>query len=129
MFTLKVLKIIAKTINFLSYTKLFPFRWNQIDNTLSVTSSKISPVWTKIYVSHYIAYFAYNIYHLHGCLSKADHAFPVMDVVWLGIFASGYYLSFEGVLGPLVRKTEMVTLFRQMSNFDELVVKRKYTKM
>lgn len=119
MFSSDVLTTIAKAINFLNRTNLFPFSWDGKENTLSRASSiRTRTFWTKLFLLHYIGYFLYNIYQLYHAFCKKSEI-SIMDTIWVGLFAGGHYISFEGMLNPYLKQKEMVTHFRQMVIFEK----------
>lgn len=116
MFSPKIFKILPPAIKFSGWTKLFPFSWDANMNLLKAPNSPRNQFLTKVFFIQYVLYIGYNLYHLHDLVMSGSAA--IMDIFWLGFFPGGYYVSFEGVLAFNLKKEEMVTFFRWMTEFD-----------
>lgn len=121
MFSPRVLGIIAKIMKALKKTYLSPFSWDDEWNTLKISQSKVTPIFTTIFVSHYFPYFVYTVYQLYRAFNDETANFAVMDTFWIALFTLGHYFSFEGVVNPHLKKNEMVTMFEKMTKFEEFL--------
>ena len=95
---------------------MFPFSWDANRNILKVTKSQKNEILTKVLFVHYFVYIGYNLYRLNELVESGGG--KIMTIFWLGYFPAGYYVSFEGVLTWYLKKEEMVTFFRWMTEFD-----------
>lgn len=116
MFSPKIFKMLSPSIKICGWTKVFPFSWDANRNILKVTKSQKNEILTKVLFVHYFVYIGYNLYRLNELVERGGG--KIMTIFWVGYLPAGYYVSFEGVLTWYLKKEEMVTFFRWMTEFD-----------
>lgn len=119
MFSLKVNRLISKIFKSLEKTRLFPFTWDEKLDSLAISKSKVNPIFTKMFLQHYIVYFSYTIWQLGRAYFRKFVETKVMDIYWLCLMAFGHYVSWEGVLMPYLKRNEQVNYYRHIVQLDK----------
>lgn len=100
---------------------LFPFIWDTKSNTLDVTKSKYSRVFSIIFFSYYPSYILFSACQLYRAVNDKSLNASVMDISWICMYGVAYYVAGEGVVGPFLKKYEQANLFRKIVNFDKIL--------